>query len=231
MRSYGASAIGAMLLAGVLAGDASALVLDQSNIIVLDPQLEIGGPSIDFAQSAGQTFTVGVAGRLSSIGLQIQVEEDGASADALLSIFEVDGTTLGDTALGSVTVPLADVPAFSGFTSAPFVLFDVSSLGIDVSVGQMLALLVTFSGLEDDGGFFIFDSPAPSVPYEGGVEIVIGEGDGAFVVIDERDLGFQTFVEATAAVPLPASGLLLLGAVMMTAGMRRRISSRRIAAS
>lgn len=224
MLSAGRSLLMALLLSGGIATHAEAIVLDQSNIFVIDPNGEIGGPTEDFFQSAGQTFTVGIAGRLAQIGLQIQQGADGATDDALLSIFTFDGAALGAAPLGSVPIPASSVPAFSNFTSAPFAFFDVSTLAIDVAVGQMLAILVSFTGNETGGSYFIFDDEMPPVPYERGISFTIGTVDGFFIPIETRDLGFQTFVQVPAVVPLPASGVLLLAAVAATAAMRRRPS-------
>ncbi len=130
--------LGANLSLAVAAGAGGQEVLDQE----YDPQGAIGlssGVSADIPKA--QTFTVGVSGVLSRVELYM---EQVANLGTLL--FDVrDTTPIGtpiedDTqVLVSVAVPVASLP-----TRRQFVSFDVSSAGIQVERGDLLAIALSF---------------------------------------------------------------------------------------
>ena len=131
----------------LIAGSARAnLVLDQvSDAYTASLGGELGGPSVEYTQSALQTFTVGVGGALATVDLQVQHSFVAPTGDLVLSIL---GTTGGvpdfSQNLGSVTLPASSIPPNDNFASGPFTSFDVSGLGIAVAPGDVLAFELSY---------------------------------------------------------------------------------------
>ncbi|MEM9364650.1 MAG: hypothetical protein AAGD07_01565 [Planctomycetota bacterium] len=146
-----AFAVAICLAATFNARASAAIVLDQmaDAFNAPNPTGELGGPSIANFQSALQTFTVGVGGVLARIDVQVQHGKadlnfhnpgEVPNADLTLSLLGTNGG-MPDRAqdLGSVSLPLTNIPPFDRFTSGPFTAFDVSGLGIAVAPGDRLA--------------------------------------------------------------------------------------------
>ncbi len=181
-----------------------------------------GGPQIFNFQAGAQTFTAGVAGLLAQVDLQVQ-QDTSPSDDLILSIL---GTTGGvpdlNQALGSVSIAPGDVPP-QDFNNASFVSVDVSSLGILVSVGDLLALELSYP---QGGGNFVWYGSADF--YAGGEGFFRNPPatNFNFNSSDISDLGFQTWVETPMDVVPEPSSLLVWSLLGLTLGgcawLRRR---------
>lgn len=194
---------------------------------VLDQQLV---PAMDiFTQFnekiVAQTFTVGITGRLT--GIEVYVGQLNPSGNLIVEI--QSGVAYGNivtppSVLTSVSVPVASLPSCSppNGTGSAFVLISLPGLGVNVSQGDVLAIVMH----KDSGGLtgnygIAWDgsSPGAQPEYSAGMALTfqkagweIGlEGpeyyhpDRWWANFDIADYGFRTYV-----VPEPAT-LLLLG--------------------
>ncbi len=201
------------------------LVLDQvaDAFGTSDPNLGLGGPSIDEAQTAFQTFTVGIGGILAAVDVQVQHGPEGVpNSDLELTMRRalVNGEPDRTQDLGSVSLTPSQIPVFDNFASGPYTTFDVRGLNITVLPGEVLAFELS-SSTTFNRSYFIYDSQTDI--YAGGKEFIFGPLDGAFFSNPIRDLGFRTFV----AVPEPSmvAFLGLAGLLVASSRFKRRRTS------
>jgi hypothetical protein len=195
----------AILLCAVATEKANAGgTLDQSNVVSTF--------SFDAAVvsevSRGQTFTVGLAGVLSEVDVEIY-----KSTNTIVDpTFEIVGTTGGvpdDTKLlYKTTIPLSSIPTFDTPPPGAFPLtpVDVSSAGIVVTPGEVLAItlarnapgnppwLLWRQGIGGYPGGSLYDSIPPGAPW---------------TIFTPYEAGFQTFVSQS-VVPEPSAVVLVL---------------------
>jgi PEP-CTERM motif len=185
------------------------LVLDQ----VFDP-----GPSptafsgVSLGIPKAQTFTVGLAGTLARVDVDILRQDNGPLGNGPL-LFDVRSTTGGGapiendaTPLASLTIPAATIPTTFGFFS-----IDVSGFGIPVTPGEILAIVLRGTRTDTD---YEWVGSFPN-PYPAG-DLYFRNASAGFPTwtlentLDQEsvDLAFKTFV---AAAPAPST-LVLFGA-------------------
>jgi hypothetical protein len=217
-KGWKSSVVLILLLCGVHHAGAVP-VLDQS-FEPQNPLLLLGTAS---EGNSAQTFTVGITGVLSQV--DVLIEQNGPFPELRLDVRPtVDGLPIEDdnAALASVTVPLAAIPFPRAFLS-----FDVSSFGIHVSQGELLAIVLTgnarWYGVAPGIGTPAVEGLAPVAddPYPGGAAYFRGPpgaptfslpGGGRLVA----DLGFRTFVDV---VPEPTTFMLFgIGVVGLVLG-------------
>jgi len=213
---------------------AQGLVLDQSNVVSsANAQDDYGITGTTFIQSLAETFTVGVAGKLSQVGFQVYHNTNATGA----LIFQILSTSGGNPNPDSIaplfqtTVPLASTPTINS-PEVPFTLIDVSAAGIIVTPGQVLTIaLKNPTGSAIPPWTLWRSGPAT---YTGGALYIQQQSDAPNwrALVNNgtvQDLGFQTFV--TAAVPEPGSVALLVGMGVSGAGFlaRRRKQVRKAA--
>lgn len=162
---------------------------------ILD-QISLGRIGIGFAvfpeQSIGQTFTVGIGGTLSKVGVQISNRRSPftATGDIRLAILNlVDGIPETAVEIASVMIPVESVPIHESGFVLWFIDADLSDLKIEVSVGQVLAIALEYQGPHaytwwKAGGYLGGRSISKSSYYEGKWVDIRPPGD----------LGFWTFV-------------------------------------
>lgn len=175
----------------------AAEVLDQENVF---PNPSIGDHSNDVFQY-GQTFTVGVTGTLTRVEVylaKISGIPPGVTENLVFRLYETsDG--LPTTQMGTdLTLPPSEV---SG-TAPEFESFDVSSFGIEVTEGDVLAFVITKSpNLSSLGYVLPFQSPGA---YAGGQPVqrlLDATPTWEPVAGVPRDYGFRTYVEAGESLP------------------------------
>jgi len=171
----------------------------------------LGVHAIDVAQ----TFTVGIPGRLSYVEVFMNYVDLPTDPLVLDIRRTIDGVPVeNDTeALGFLSVGPAAVPQ----GAHAFVGFDLTSLGIEVTSGEMLAFVLqsntSFGNEYGTSGTAVIDQYA-SGQYFHRVSWDTGQWKTAASNVDLR---FATYV-TPASVPDPGSTLLLLG--MALVGLR-----------
>ena len=158
----------------------AAEVLDQQSIF----SSAIGDSVADYSE-IGQTFTVGVTGKLTRVEVY-SAKFTWATANAVLTVYNTSGG-LPNEALGTASV---GPDAFST-TDPTFVSFDVSSFQIPVHQNDLMAFAVGISG-----GFGVhFALPYNDQnPYSAGRAVLRYSGDGWQVQNESRDRSFKTYV-------------------------------------
>jgi hypothetical protein len=201
---------------------AAVVVLDQSHQVTSASQ----DPALTTTQSVAQVFTVGVAGTLERVGLQLYKIDGTPAGDITLTI---RSTTAGvpaadsSSALFSTVIPFGSVPFANPFPNPlSFLMVDVASAAIGVLSGQQLA--ITLSRIGPDNPPFLLWRGASGNPYAGGAGFVQSQDGSAWSPLSfTTDVGFQTFVRTGATpVPVPSPAWLLLAAVPGLLLSRRR---------
>ena len=201
---------------------APAATLDQSHVIQPDPSVAAYGrvhQAVDWAQ----TFTVGLAGRLDRVDLQVFRDVTEPSPTVPLRV-EIRGTSAGIPAatdaavLASATLAPESVPLDAAGLPKPVQLtaVDLSASNLNVSPGEVLAIVLR-SGTANPGYEWQFQ-PTPGNGYAGGVKFLQTRppATGFNAEHPDTDFGFQTYVtvpEPPAALWLAAAGTLGLARV------------------
>jgi len=195
-------------------------MLDQSNVV----STFTFDAAVVSEVSRGQTFTVGLAGVLSEVDLEIY-----KSTNTVVDpTFEIVGTTGGvpdDTKLlYQTTIPLSSIPTFDTPPTGAFTLtpVDVSSADIVVTPGEVLAVTLSRNApgnppwllwRQGIGGYTrgdSYDSIPPGAPW---------------TIDSPYEGGFQTFVSS--AVPEPSAVVLvLIGLSSLAVPLRQELKRR-----
>lgn len=198
---------------------------------ILDQQFDAtgGGASqaIYSGQSLAQTFTVGVDGRLDSVGLMLSRYEPTTSGDFTLSL----ASTLGgvpDTSSSVLflqTYSVYDV-GYEGAFNYSYTDFDLSSANLFVSAGQQLAMVVSHEGGNDN--WMTWDSDSRGGTYPGG-QGMYSNGLCSEVWCTSpgyiTDRGFRTYVDSDVApISEPGTLALLTLSLLGLVGVRYRRS-------
>jgi hypothetical protein len=173
--------------------------------------------AIDSTTDRAQTFTVGMAGILDSIGLQVIREDASATADLLFDIRETSaGVPLESTTitLASLTIPASEVPLALG--AGEFFSVDVISSAIAVTSGEVLAIvLLAPDATTSLDRYQWFNGPNADDYWDGDP---YSRTTGTWT-LESSDAGFEALV----VIPESSSGLsLLAGAGLLVMLARRR---------
>jgi hypothetical protein len=165
-----------------------------------------------------QTFTVGLAGVLTRVDLEIR--RDSGIPDVLFDVRPTEGGVPVESdalALVSLTIPNTSIP-----TSFSFLQVDFSSTPIPVSVGDVLAVVLRAPG---EGSTLNYGWQASFFPQ-------YVSGDGFFREVPSGswtslfgDFSFQTFVDPAATVVPEPAAFLLVGSGL--AILRRKLKTHR----
>ena len=185
-------------------------IVDQSNLT----DEYRGGSAVGFPTA--QTFTVGVDGILASIDLQL-VNSTGTDEtlrfDLMSTIDGAPGASLFSTSIPSSSIPIVDF-----LEPIPFTSVDVSSLGLQVDSGDVLAFGVSGGALSPPWSIWA-TAPNSTPNYTDGkpFQFRFGWQESAF-----NDLTFRTFVETEPVPePLPLASLVSLVIVGSSLFVRR----------
>jgi hypothetical protein len=200
------------------------LILDQQNVVpteigfVAEALGQVVSPGTLVHNQLAQTFTVGVSGTLSRVGLQILKEE--AAKPLTVSIFgTVGGLPAPSDLLATLDVPASVFPPLSGSIPIPMTDFDLGAASLPVSIGEVLAIAISTpaSTAPPDSIFQYEMILTGESTYAGGAAYRRAPISGPFSMGfgDDFDWGFQTFVDdGVTATPEPSSLILLsLGSV------------------
>jgi len=177
------------------------------------------GYAIIGALTRAQTFTVGMAGVLSRFEVLI------SSAEGDSRLFEIHPTVAGVPVFGSTALASA-VVTYGDNEDPTFYGANISSFGVLVSPGDVLAIVDTGQGSDSSAAWWV---GAASGNHYGGGEFYTTVYKGMPPVISTTyslqhgwDLGFRTYVDDSDSVSIPAPGaLLLLGIGLVCTASRR----------
>lgn len=203
----------------------AAPILDQS----FDATAGGASQAIYSGQSLAQTFTVGLSGRLDTIGLMLNRHSPTTSGDFTLSLM----TTLGGTpdingaTLFEQTYSVFDV-AYEGPFNYAFTDFDISTQNVHVTTGQELAIIVTHQGGNDN--WMSWDVFSNGGTYAGGEGFFQNGFSNTWSTSPGfvTDRGFRTYVdqdiaqgpvEVSEPAPIALLSLSLLGLVIRKKGL------------
>lgn len=192
---------GALCAAAMLGTAASAAVeLDQSSIPAYPGGVAVQGTGLPAGAVHGQTFTVGLDGRLSALELAISVRDEDGSGSLGLSLQRMDGEELFATQI------LGARPANSIRNWWYDFPIDLTAADILVKAGDQFKIVLT-SGPGSANGDFAWYYMSRGVPfsYGGGTAFV----DDSYYHEFDFDYGFRTYVD-TSAVPEPAAWALMI---------------------
>lgn len=222
MRRTLAGLMVAAAIAGTAGAAQAAPMVDQSFLGTQFAFGEIGSGSSGESIWA-QTFTVGLAGRLTGVSLAI---EDGGQTGGTL-VVELRTTVSGQptgSLLASLSFAPEEVPdAMPNLIgSADLFAIDLSAFSIDVNVGDVLAIVLS----EPTVGVYTPKLQASDAGggYAGG-QLFSSRGT-SFIENGLFDMFFETFVDtdAPSAIPEPASlALMGIGLAGVAAARRRRV--------
>ena len=204
----------AALLVFVLPVSAGAVpILDQENSGTPTLSQGIGNVPGSFGNPVtAQTFTVGIAGTLAAVDVFITNQSSGSvtGTDLVAEIFAIAANVPSGAALASTTINEAAIPTGFGFFN-----IDFSSFGLNVNIGQQLAIVLRESNNNPNTIYSWAGTANDS--YAGGMRTFdIGGG----FVNTTTDFFFRTFVD-TVAVPEPGT-LALFSIGLAAMGLTRR---------
>lgn len=151
-----------------------------------------------------QTFTVGISGQLTGFDVTLDGHPlNGYDGDVTFQIMDSSfSTSLFSTTVAKTTI---DSTQFLEY------FFDVSSAGISVSTGDVLAIAITETGL---GALSWRADFIANATYAGGTSWALDDNTNTWYTV-QRDGAFHTYVEAR-GVPEPLTvGLLSMGLLFM----------------
>jgi len=185
-------------------------ILDQSNV---------GGGSLRDPiygnRQLAQTFTVGIAGILDSIVLDLNYEYDVPTKDITVEIRSTTGG-LPDGPAGALAAVNFDTSVLT--TNFELYSVDFTTFSLPIALGDQLAIVLTS---EDDASHAASWRGASGDPYPGG-KWYNDQGTGTtwYPNIKDYDAYFQTYV--VPVVPAPAAILLGGIGVGLVGWLRRR---------
>jgi len=211
-----------LVLAGwlfVAYGAAAQGSLDQS---VLNTSGSSGvGQVLSSSNQLAQTFTVGIAGQLTGVDLQVfQAGTTNQLTENLVLVVYVPATSTNPigTILATANVYPADVPNLPQMLAGALVFVDLSAFSISVNQGDVLSLALTTAQPVPTPAYVHYTWVTPgglNGPYSAGQawRALLPNG---FDALGNRDFGFQTYVDAGAIItvtPVPEPSVAAFAAM------------------
>lgn len=185
-------------------------VTDQVNLDVDG----LGGLEVTAIQPVAQTFTVGTTGLLTRIEMPLKQNRDVPVEVLVFDLVTTDGAgSPTTTQLAHVILqPSAILPTFG------VVSVDLTSFGVSVSVGDVLAIVLS-SNVDPSTGTYGWDGDI-SGSYPRGATFIFGAEN-------LRDMAFRTFVCRDDAIPTVSAWGLIVLALLLLAGAKVYFNRRR----
>ncbi len=198
-------------------GSAVAGTIDQSHAIANNSPL-VGAAPWGTQYELGQTFTVGLTGRLDQVELYL-LESANATRALHIELFATTSGLPSGAALASTTF---DPSGTAGSAWRSWIL----TSPLSVSVGDVLAIVASDPGSTQPGSFQWQWWSDDRGGYAGGTDLYRIVGD-PWVAYPPRDYDFRTYVNVVPLPPSALSGLALFGGWLALARLRRRRSASR----
>jgi hypothetical protein len=200
--------LAAAALALGFAAPASATVVIDQNFVTTDHPDNGTGLGIT-TTSLGQTFTVGVTGKLAAVEFNI-LKFSGMTGDVTVDIRSLAGgapDSLASNALASATVANGDIATYGPSPYAwTTILVDFSAANIMVTAGDMLSFVLS-SPIGQEFGVQTDYTDG----YAGGSRWSQNGDGNAFDELADADLAFNTYVDLPEPGTLAVFGLGLAG--------------------
>jgi hypothetical protein len=193
--------IARLFLLAVLARPAAAAVLDQSHTLTQT----VGGLITVNEFMPAQTFTVGRAGTLTRVELQI-TRDSAATNDVALEIWPTAAGAPTGSPLLSKVIPNSVIPTVGVSVNVPFTAVNIADSGLQVQPGQQYAIGIRSAATFDDPNTsWIRGYPA----YAGGDAYSTAFGRPWESFGSATDFGFKTWVEPPPPVGPPGPRYML----------------------
>lgn len=161
------------------------------------PTNSLGGLEVTANQAITQTFTVGISGTLTRVDItEIRHHRCTATADLLFQLVTTAGGVPTTIVLANMSVPASSVPPLNGPLGV--VSIDIASFGVEVSVGDVLAIVLS-TAAPGGGCTFAWNGDIPGT-YGPGSTFLFGSDN-------LRDMAFRTWVEPPVCIE-PPEGLV-----------------------
>jgi hypothetical protein len=169
--------------------------------------------------SYGQTFTVGISGRLVGADIALDAGDLGRPLnDVLVEVTPTLGGLPTATVLASGIIPGASIPLFMSTGLLTHVDFSAAPT---ITAGQQLALLFFGEGELGDNPNIALEVSS-GLLYPGGQAVIFAfdawHPAADFFLGTSADFGFRTYV----SIPEPSTFVLLIGSFAVIAFLRRR---------
>jgi hypothetical protein len=167
-------------------------VIEQSHIITQS----VGGLNTHANYTPAQTFTVGAAGKLSMIEVQIG-RDAGALDDLALEIWPTAAGVPSGAPLFSTPIYAGAIPVASPSASLPYTPINVTAANLNVQPGEIYAIAVRgTAGSNEPDAFWNWGFPG----YSGGNPYDTFSGQPWDEVSSTFDFGFRTWIDPESSI-------------------------------
>lgn len=200
------------------------LILDQENVVVesgdtsymsyrVGYTLATQSNPQSFDQDLAQSFTVGIAGYLDEV--QVQVTKGGGNVPLSFNLFEAENGLPNDTLLATLDISSDNVLGMGDYGT--FLSIDLSSFDISVEVGDTLAIVLDAVNPITSNEYNWYTTSNGGSSYAGGIGSIRQSQPNSITPSSfipetwQRDFGFRTYVETDPAPTPEPSTMFLLG--------------------
>jgi hypothetical protein len=228
MFKFTFAALAAAACVLVVSPASATVVLDQASIPETGHTPFSGSVGFSVGPNGlGQTFTVGVSGKLDHVAVDVENWSAGPASDLRFDLLDSSFGSILTRSIAGSAIPVLD---FSGFDVANVINFDLRAAGINVLSGEQFILKVSSQPgngaapvwrASFGGSLISYPDPSYSFDFPAGFPGPAQLGN---------KFGFRTYVE-TGAVPEPGAwAMMIMGLGMVGAVARQGRRARALAA-